>query len=85
MRESGEGGIAQAQALAEFFADCEAICVILGDNLIEYNVCQAVDNLRKQGKGAKIILKQVPDATGSPDPGRDTPGRGASGSSYSSL
>lgn len=60
--QEGEGGIAQALALAEFFADREPICVILGDNLIEYNIHRAVENFRKQGKGAKIMLKQVPDA-----------------------
>ena len=57
-----EGGIAEALALAEYFADGEPICVILGDNLIEYNICRAGENFEKQTEGAKIILKQVPDA-----------------------
>ena len=60
--QEGEGGIAQALGLAEFFADGEPICVILGDNIIEGNVCRAADAFRKQAKGAKIILKQVTDA-----------------------
>jgi glucose-1-phosphate thymidylyltransferase len=60
--QEGEGGIAHALALAEFFADGESICVILGDNLIEYNICEAVEKFKKQGAGAKIILKGVPDA-----------------------
>jgi glucose-1-phosphate thymidylyltransferase len=60
--QEGEGGIAQALGLAEFFADGEPICVVLGDNIIENNVCRAADAFRKQGKGAKIILKQVTDA-----------------------
>jgi glucose-1-phosphate thymidylyltransferase len=60
--QEGEGGIAQALGLAEFFADGEPICVVLGDNIIENNVCHAADAFRKQGKGAKIILKQVTDA-----------------------
>jgi glucose-1-phosphate thymidylyltransferase len=60
--QEGEGGIAHALGLAEFFADGEPICVILGDNIIEANVCKAADDFRKQGKGAKIILKQVTDA-----------------------
>jgi glucose-1-phosphate thymidylyltransferase len=60
--QEGEGGIAQALGLAEFFADGEPICVILGDNIIEGNVCRAANDFRKQGKGAKIILKQVTDA-----------------------
>ena len=60
--QEGEGGIAHALGLAEFFADGEPICVILGDNIIETNVCKAAEDFRKQGKGAKIILKQVTDA-----------------------
>lgn len=57
-----EGGIAEALGLAEHFADGEPICVILGDNLIENNITAAAENFRKQAHGAKVILKQVPDA-----------------------
>jgi len=60
--QEGEGGIADALALAEHFADGDSICVILGDNIIENNVCQAVVNFQKQGEGAKILLKEVTDA-----------------------
>lgn len=60
--QEGEGGIAHALALAEFFADGGPICVVLGDNLVEFSVRVAVEKFKKQGKGAKIILKQVPDA-----------------------
>jgi glucose-1-phosphate thymidylyltransferase len=60
--QEGEGGIAEALALAEHFADGEPICVILGDNLIENNICRAVEHFHKQRDGAKILLKEVPDA-----------------------
>src|ERR1700675_1213844 len=60
--QEGEGGIADALALAEHFADGDAICVMLGDNIIENNICQAVANLKKQKEGAKILLKEVTDA-----------------------
>jgi len=60
--QEGEGGIAQALGLAEYFAGNEPICVILGDNIIENNICQAVKNFKKQGDGAKILLKEVTDA-----------------------
>jgi glucose-1-phosphate thymidylyltransferase len=60
--QEGEGGIADALALAEHFADGEAICVVLGDNIIENNICQAVANFEKQKQGAKILLKEVIDA-----------------------
>jgi glucose-1-phosphate thymidylyltransferase len=60
--QEGEGGIAEALGLAEFFADGKPVCVILGDNIIETNICQAADAFRRQSKGAKLLLKQVPDA-----------------------
>src|SRR5246500_4960147 len=60
--QEGEGGIADALALAEHFADGDAICVILGDNIIENNICQAVAKFEKQKEGAKILLKEVTDA-----------------------
>jgi len=59
--QEGEGGIAAALALAETHAACGPICVILGDNLIEKNICSAVEDYRKQGEGAKILLKKVDD------------------------
>ncbi len=59
--QEGEGGIADALALAEHFSDYEKIVVILGDNVIEGNIVQAVKDFRKQKEGAKILLKEVPD------------------------
>jgi glucose-1-phosphate thymidylyltransferase len=60
--QEGEGGIAEALGLAEYFAGDEPICVVLGDNIIENNICHAVENFRKQKGGAKILLKEVTDA-----------------------
>jgi len=59
--QEGEGGIAAALELAEHWAAGEPIVVILGDNLIGGNICQAVTNFREQGGGAKILLKEVED------------------------
>lgn len=59
--QEGEGGIAEALGLAEYFASNERICVILGDNIIEGNVVRAVRSYSAQEKGAKILLKEVPD------------------------
>jgi glucose-1-phosphate thymidylyltransferase len=59
--QEGEGGIADALSLVEHFASAEPVCVVLGDNIIEGNICSAVRAYRHQGKGAKIILKKVPD------------------------
>ena len=59
--QEGGGGIAAALRLAEFFASGEKICVVLGDNIIEKNIRRAVKNFQKQERGAKILLKEVPD------------------------
>lgn len=59
--QEGEGGIAAALSLAEFFADNDRIVIVLGDNIIEKNIRSAVDAFRKQERGAKIMLKEVPD------------------------
>ena len=59
--QEGEGGIAEALGLAEHWAKGDSVCVILGDNLIEKNIKKATDDFKKQGKGAKIMLKEVPD------------------------
>jgi len=60
--QEGEGGIADALSLAEHFADGQKICVILGDNIVEKSIHDAVDEFRKQERGAKILLKEVHDA-----------------------
>lgn len=60
--QSGEGGIAEALGLAEHFAEGSSVCVILGDNIIEGSIRGAVEDFRKQGRGAKLLLKEVTDA-----------------------
>jgi glucose-1-phosphate thymidylyltransferase len=60
--QEGEGGIADALALAEHFADGQKLCVILGDNIIEGSIRKAADDFRQQANGAKILLKEVTDA-----------------------
>jgi glucose-1-phosphate thymidylyltransferase len=59
--QEGEGGIAEALSLVEHFAAKEPVCVVLGDNIIEGNIAAAVRAYREQERGAKIILKRVPD------------------------
>jgi glucose-1-phosphate thymidylyltransferase len=60
--QEGEGGIADALALAEHFAEGSRVCVILGDNIIEGSIAEAVRDFKRQERGAKILLKEVPDA-----------------------
>ena len=45
----------------EHFAEGEKVCVILGDNIIERNIQRAAAAFRSQERGAKILLKRVPD------------------------
>ncbi len=59
--QEGEGGIAEALRLAEFFAAGDKVCVVLGDNIIEKNIRKAVEAFQTQKGGAKILLKEVPD------------------------
>jgi glucose-1-phosphate thymidylyltransferase len=59
--QEGEGGIAQALSLAEFFCGDDSIAVVLGDNIFENEITPFVESYKKQGKGAKILVKEVPD------------------------
>jgi len=53
------GGIAEALGLARNWAADENVAVILGDNIFQDDIKQDVASF---GKGAKIFLKEVPDA-----------------------
>ena len=55
------GGIAQALGLASDFARGEQSCVILGDNIFEDSIAPYVAAFREQARGARLLLKQVPD------------------------
>jgi glucose-1-phosphate thymidylyltransferase len=59
--QEGEGGIADALSLVEHFVSGDPVCVVLGDNIIQGNILSAVRAYRHQGRGAKILLKKVPD------------------------
>jgi len=57
--QEGEGGIADALRLAEDFAEGEKICVLLGDNILQGSIKQAVVRFEEQARGAHILLKGV--------------------------
>jgi glucose-1-phosphate thymidylyltransferase len=59
--QEGEGGIADALALAEHFADGDKIIVVLGDNIFEEDIEPYVKRFQKQKTGARILLKKVSD------------------------
>jgi len=53
------GGIAQALSLAESFANNEKVIVILGDNIFEDDLIEAVNEFRSVPRGARVFLKEV--------------------------
>lgn len=55
------GGIAEALGLAENFVGDDHCVVILGDNIFTDSIKGFVDNFKKQDRGAKILIQQVPD------------------------
>jgi glucose-1-phosphate thymidylyltransferase len=57
--QEGEGGIADALSLAAHFADGDNVCVILGDNILEKSIRDAVGAFTS---GARVLLKEVADA-----------------------
>ena len=59
--QEGEGGIAAALRLAEFFVGDDSVCVMLGDNIIEKDIVLPVQAFERQGNGAQILLKEVKD------------------------
>jgi glucose-1-phosphate thymidylyltransferase len=59
--QQGEGGIADALKLAEEFVDRSRMVVVLGDNLVQKSIRPSAERFMKQPKGARILLKRVPD------------------------
>jgi len=57
--QKGEGGIAAALALARGFVENQKVCVVLGDNILQYSIRKAVRNFERQKTGAKVFLKAV--------------------------
>lgn len=60
--QEGSGGIAEALALAEDFANKEPIVEILGDNIFEEDFSQYIKNFENQMKefgGCELFLKEV--------------------------
>ena len=55
------GGIAQALALAENFAQRQPVAVILGDNIFQASLTTYTEKFIAQGAGARILLRQVSD------------------------
>ncbi|MGN6377757.1 MAG: sugar phosphate nucleotidyltransferase [Gaiellales bacterium] len=61
VQQDGAGGIAEALGLVREHADGPLVA-ILGDNLFQDDLRPYVDAFREQGRGARVLLKQVADA-----------------------
>jgi glucose-1-phosphate thymidylyltransferase len=59
--QKGAGGIAEALGLTRYFIGGDDVVVVLGDNILEKPIAGAVERYRKQGGGARVLLKRVPD------------------------
>jgi glucose-1-phosphate thymidylyltransferase len=59
--QKGAGGIAEALACCRYFIGGDDVVVVLGDNILEKPIAAAVDRFRKQGSGARVLLKRVAD------------------------
>ncbi|MFQ5863249.1 MAG: sugar phosphate nucleotidyltransferase [Candidatus Brocadiales bacterium] len=57
--QEGEGGIAEALALAEDFTDGGPVAVILGDNIFEKNLGVYVRAFLEQERSARLVLARV--------------------------
>jgi glucose-1-phosphate thymidylyltransferase len=55
------GGIAEALGLTESFVDGDKLLVMLGDNILEYSIEQAVENFQRQERGGRVLLKEMED------------------------
>ena len=57
--QAGEGGIAEALGLARDFVGTDRMVVVLGDNILQHGIKQAVAAFMQQPAGARILLKEV--------------------------
>lgn len=56
------GGIAEALGLARNFAAGDKVAVLLGDNVFADSLGPIVERFVRQGRGARLLLKEVADA-----------------------
>lgn len=58
------GGIAEGIGLAQPFAQNSNVLVLLGDNIFQHNLKNAVTSFEKKEKGAMIFAKHMPTESG---------------------
>jgi glucose-1-phosphate thymidylyltransferase len=55
------GGIAEALGLAQRFVEDDQMVVVLGDNIVEHSIRQAVERFQRQSRGGRILLAAIED------------------------
>ncbi len=60
IQKNPKGGIADAISLAEDFAKNDKLLVLLGDNIFQYNLHNAVERFKKREKGAMVFGIEMP-------------------------
>ncbi len=60
VQKNPKGGIADAISLAEEFTENEKLLVILGDNIFNFDLGQAVEKFEKKEKGAMVFGVKMP-------------------------
>lgn len=61
VRQEGAGGIADALLGAESAARGRRLCTVLGDNIFGRSFSPSLERFRRQAKGARVLLHEVPD------------------------
>jgi glucose-1-phosphate thymidylyltransferase len=59
--QENPGGIAEALGFAERFVGGDSVVVVLADNVFERSFRESVERFDRQGRGARILLAEVPD------------------------
>jgi len=62
--QSKPGGISEAIALAEDFADGDKLLVLLGDGIFGYSLKEDAEKFEKKDKGAVVFAMHMPTETG---------------------
>lgn len=57
--QQGEKGIADALRRGESFAAGERVCVVLGDNIVEWSIRGAAERFAAQPRGARMLVTRV--------------------------
>lgn len=64
VQKNPKGGISEAIALGEEFAEDEKTLVVLGDSIFNFNLTHAKERLEERGQGATVFGMRMPTESG---------------------